>query len=34
MNNVSEYAREIMREMERRGFTRGEAKLLLKMLLE
>lgn len=34
MNNVSEYAREILLEMEKRGFTQGEAELLPKLLSE
>lgn len=34
MHNVSEYAQEILLEMERRGFTQGEAELLPKMLSE
>lgn len=34
MRNVSEYARNILEEMEKLGFTQGEAELLPKLLSE
>ena len=32
MSNVNKYVQEILSEMEKRGFTQGEAELLPKML--
>lgn len=34
MRNVGKYAQEILLEMEKRGFTQGEAELLPKLLSE
>lgn len=34
MHNVSECAQEILKEMEKRGFTQGETELLPKFLSE